>query len=64
MILLNMNDSSNELDPLTKYRMLGDKVQDIHLVDRITALAFVIGILVGIIIASFLHKYIAHPLGF
>lgn len=32
-------------------------------VNKIIALSFVIGIIFGIIIASFLHKYIVHPFG-
>lgn len=44
-------------DPLIK------ELNKIPLIDYITATAFVIGILVGIFIASFLHKYIVHPFG-
>lgn len=40
-----------------------DQLNKVQLIDKITALAFVLGILVGIVIASFLHKFIVHPLG-
>lgn len=40
-----------------------DQLNKVQLIDKITALAFVLGILIGIVIASFLHRYVVHPLG-
>ena len=39
------------------------EINQVQLLDKITCLAFVIGFVGGILVASLLHKYIVHPLG-
>ena len=62
--------SLNELDEVTRERLKGgswdafdNNAETGHLIDRVTALAFVLGFIIGIITASYLHEYIVHPLG-
>jgi len=72
MIILdvtNDNDSrsENHLDELTRARLKDSSFNnevDYRLVDKVTGFAFCLGLVAGIILASFLHKYIVHPLGF
>jgi len=62
--------SLNELDEVTRERLrdnswgndFGNLETTGSLIDKVTALAFVLGVIVGIIVASYLHEYIVHPL--
>ena len=64
--------SLNELDEVTRERLkdnswgndFGNLENTGHLIDKVTALAFVLGVITGIIIASYFHNYIVHPLGY
>lgn len=62
-------ESSSELDSLTRSRFVSENqidelVSNSSLLDKVTALSFLLGMITGIILASLLHKYIVHPLGF
>lgn len=55
-----------ELDDLTRQRMKSHDESNNHFgveLDHSIALAFMAGIVIGIVLASFLHKFIVHPLG-
>lgn len=54
------DDMPDQLDDLTRHRM---KVNSVRETDHAMALAFILGTIFGIILASFLHKFIVHPLG-
>lgn len=54
MIYLDMKKEKDLIDDLNK----------VGLIDKITALAFVFGVITGIVLASLLHRYIVHPLGY
>lgn len=69
---LDLNQSSNHLDELTRHRMKPKsslkKTEDLDkpLRDVLMQTLFfgiVVGAIIGIVLASFLHKYIVHPLG-
>lgn len=61
----DLDSSKNELDELTRsrFKSVSNELKDVHLVDKITALAFAIGALFGMFVASLIHKYFVHPLG-
>lgn len=64
----NLNESSNELDSLTRHRMTSNESEPLNKELRNSLiqslfLGGILGFLAGIIAASFLHKYIVHPLG-
>lgn len=65
MIILDMDEpeSSSHLDDLTRFRMKGRDESFSSSLDSTIKFAFILGIIVGIILASFLHKYIVHPFG-
>lgn len=48
----------NDLDDITRKHL-----QTIADTNKVIALAFVIGVIIGIVAASILHKFIVHPLG-
>lgn len=67
MLMISNEDDSNHLDDLTRQKFLQGRWDESGnkptLIDSTTGLAFMFGIFVGIILASLLHKYIVHPLG-